>query len=199
MAERINIVLVENSFFITAGFNSLIAEFPGLFLSASYDGSEKNIVQKVLHHKPDLVVLNPALIDVGLFSLIKDFSRGALVAGLVNDKTPENVKSHFDCCLDLSWNKYEIIETFRDFLVKRLKQDDHDKSDTVLSSREQMIVREVVSGLTNQEIADKLFLSVHTVNTHRKNITNKLGIKTVSGLTVYALMNKIVDIHEIRH
>ncbi len=199
MTERINIVLVENSFFITAGFNSLISEFPGLFLSATYDGSEKNIVQKVMHHKPDLVVLNPERIQDGLFSLIKDFSGDALVAGLVNDKTPENVKSHFDCCLDMSLNKYEIMETFREFLVKRLKQDDHARSDAVLSSREQTIVREVVSGLTNQEIADKLFLSVHTVNTHRKNITNKLGIKTVSGLTVYALMNKIVDIHEIRH
>jgi len=52
-------------------------------------------------------------------------------------------------------------------------------------------------GLTNQEIADKLFLSVHTVMTHRKKITRKLGIKTVSGLTVFALMNKLVDIREV--
>jgi len=52
-------------------------------------------------------------------------------------------------------------------------------------------------GLTNQEVAEKLFISVHTVMTHRKNITKKLGIKTVSGLTVYALLNKVIEIQDI--
>ncbi|HJN05399.1 MAG TPA: LuxR C-terminal-related transcriptional regulator [Bacteroidales bacterium] len=46
-------------------------------------------------------------------------------------------------------------------------------------------------------MADKLFLSVHTVMTHRKKITRKLGIKSLSGLTVYALMNNLVDIREV--
>jgi DNA-binding CsgD family transcriptional regulator len=43
-----------------------------------------------------------------------------------------------------------------------------------------------------------LFLSVHTVTTHRKNITKKLGIKTVSGLTVYALLNKIIKMDDLQ-
>ena len=66
-------------------------------------------------------------------------------------------------------------------------------NDHKLSGREVEILQHVASGLTNQEIADTLFLSVHTVTTHRKNITKKLGIKSVSGLTVYALMNKLVS------
>lgn len=67
---------------------------------------------------------------------------------------------------------------------------------SVLSEREKNILREVALGLTNKEIADKLFISVHTVTTHRKNITQKLGIKTASGLTIYAILNGIISIGE---
>ncbi len=66
-----------------------------------------------------------------------------------------------------------------------------------LTEREITILKHITLGLTNQEIAEKLFLSVHTVMTHRKNLTKKLGIKTVSGLTVYALLNKIIEIQDI--
>ncbi len=64
-----------------------------------------------------------------------------------------------------------------------------DIPDTVLSDREKQIITEVARGLTNKEIADKLFISVFTVTTHRKNISRKLGIKSIAGLTAYALMN----------
>jgi DNA-binding CsgD family transcriptional regulator len=52
-------------------------------------------------------------------------------------------------------------------------------------------------GLQNKEIADKLNISIHTVITHRKNITNKLSIKSISGLTVFAILNGIIEIDSI--
>ncbi len=67
----------------------------------------------------------------------------------------------------------------------------------VLSEREEIVLREVALGRTNKEIADNLCISAHTVITHRKNITRKLGIKTVSGLTVYAMLNNLIQIDEI--
>jgi regulator of cell morphogenesis and NO signaling len=67
-----------------------------------------------------------------------------------------------------------------------------------LSDRELEVLREVVHGCINKEIADKLFISTHTVITHRKNITRKLGIRTVAGLTVYAILNNIISIHEVK-
>ena len=51
----------------------------------------------------------------------------------------------------------------------------------------------VARGLTNREIADQYFISIHTVISHRKNITRKTGIKTIAGLTVYALLNNMIS------
>ena len=74
---------------------------------------------------------------------------------------------------------------------------EEEESGSILSDREKEIVAEVARGLTNKEIADKLFISVFTVTTHRKNITQKLGIKSIAGLTVYALMNGLIRQDEI--
>lgn len=66
-----------------------------------------------------------------------------------------------------------------------------------LSIRETDVLQLIVKGSTNKDIADKLNISLNTVLTHRKNITTKLGIKTVSGLTFYAIMNGIISGDEI--
>lgn len=66
-----------------------------------------------------------------------------------------------------------------------------------LSSREIDVLQQIVKGGTNKEIADHLNISLNTVLTHRKNITSKLGIKTVSGLTFYSIMNGIISGDEI--
>ena len=60
-----------------------------------------------------------------------------------------------------------------------------------LTKRETEVLRLLTQGLLNKEIADKLGISLHTVISHRKNIISKLGIKTVSGLTIYAMMHGI--------
>ena len=59
-------------------------------------------------------------------------------------------------------------------------------------------MRYVVKGFTNKEIADKLYLSPHTVITHRRNIARKLDIHSSTGLTIYAIVNKLVDLSDIR-
>ena len=66
-----------------------------------------------------------------------------------------------------------------------------------LSAREKEILVSVAKGLLNKEIADKHNISINTVITHRKNITRKTGIKTVPGLTVYAILNNLIDINSI--
>ena len=62
-----------------------------------------------------------------------------------------------------------------------------------LSQRENDVIRLVAIGRSNKEIAEELFISVHTVISHRKNISSKLGIKSASGLTIYAVINKLIS------
>lgn len=75
----------------------------------------------------------------------------------------------------------------------------HNRSDgNELSQREIDVLCLLAKGLTNKEIADRLFISINTVLTHRKNISAKLGIRSISGLSVYAIMNGyITDIPDI--
>ena len=78
------------------------------------------------------------------------------------------------------------------------KEEESTPESETFSAREKEIIVCVVKGMTNKEIASKLFLSTHTVNTHRRNIINKLQIHSPAGLTIYALVNNIVDINDIK-
>ena len=66
-----------------------------------------------------------------------------------------------------------------------------------LSEREQDVLVQVVHGLSNKEIADVLCISPHTVISHRKHIARKLNIHSTAGLTIYAIVNKLVDINTL--
>ncbi|WP_099464185.1 response regulator transcription factor [Parabacteroides provencensis] len=86
-----------------------------------------------------------------------------------------------------------IIEQLQQYLVTDTPNTSSGDNNKELSSRETDVLQLIARGITNKEIADKLNISLNTVLTHRKNITAKLGIKTVSGLTFYAIMNGIVS------
>ncbi len=66
-----------------------------------------------------------------------------------------------------------------------------------LSERERDVLIQIVNGLSNKEIADTLCISIHTVITHRKNITRKLNIHSTAGLTIYAIVNKLISLDNL--
>lgn len=88
------------------------------------------------------------------------------------------------------WNKDKIISSFSD-IISKLNKDKNIHNE--LSKREIDVLKLIVKGYINKEIAETLNISFNTVLTHRKNITSKLGIKSISGLSVYAMMNGIID------
>ncbi len=79
-------------------------------------------------------------------------------------------------------------------LALEQERSNKDNAADVLSEREKEVLIQVAKGLSNKEIADVLFLSTHTVITHRKNIAAKLNIHSTAGLTIYAIANGLVTI-----
>jgi regulator of cell morphogenesis and NO signaling len=79
-----------------------------------------------------------------------------------------------------------------------MDDDDHQQQLDMLSEREKEIIRYVAQGLSNKEIADKLCLSVHTVTTHRRNLSAKLDIHSPAALTIFAILHNLVDLNEVK-
>ena len=97
--------------------------------------------------------------------------------------------------------KIEISDSVKEAAADERKADGDiaaDDPQLVLSQREREIVACVACGMSNKQIADKLFLSIHTVTTHRRNICSKLQIHTPSGLTIYAIVHKLVKLQDIK-
>ncbi len=199
MIERLTVVLVECSFLLRAGIENLLGELPGLMLKEVFDGTEKQLPGKVMALKPDLVIVNCNLEQKKLFQLVNTMNGEPSIVqvGLVDDSIPLNIRSRFHHVLHAGEGKFELLEALRKIIGHRPEKNGSGNDPQNLSARELTVLKKVALGHTNQEIADELFLSIHTVMTHRKNITRKLGIKTVSGLTVYALMNKLVAMDDV--
>ncbi len=91
----------------------------------------------------------------------------------------------------------ELLDLLNNLLEEKLHQQKAQNSKAALSEREQEVLTLIAKGEMNKTIADKLNISLNTVLTHRKNITAKLNIKTVSGLTVYAILNGLISADEV--
>lgn len=93
----------------------------------------------------------------------------------------------------------EILEEKIGIQEEPTVKEEATRTEDTLSDREREIVHCVVCGLSNKQIAEQLFISLNTVLTHRKNIARKLNIHSVAGLTIYAIVNKIVNIDELQN
>jgi DNA-binding CsgD family transcriptional regulator len=117
----------------------------------------------------------------------------SMVRILISDAEPGSEKNfRFSEIIDPSDHEKNIIRKLEKQLSLIYRQKEGPDSPEGISDREKEVLRLVALGLTNKEIGEKLFISSHTVITHRKNISAKLGIKTIAGLTVYALINHLI-------
>lgn len=106
---------------------------------------------------------------------------------LIREKIAENDAL---TAIDPSISESELVDAFNRIVFSESITNEPQRS--ALSQRETDVLKGIVAGKINKEIAADLGISINTVLTHRKNITSKLGIKSVSGLSIYALMNNLV-------
>ncbi len=146
----------------------------------------------------DVVLIDPQVFDYEsrrkARSILDDYTDAAVVA-LETVAMGDDVLKQFDEVVSLYDVPTAVIRKMRASISSR---DEVSRTEgNELSSREKEILVSVAKGMLNKEIADKYNISIYTVITHRKNITRKTGIKTVAGLTVYALMNNLIDINSV--
>ena len=192
------LIIVEPSPIVSAGLASYFDDIKQVSIVSQLDRIDR-MEEKLAAFNPDVLIINPLLIaydtNEQFLKICRDFSNVIPVA-LVTSYVDAGILKQFKDVIEINDSKQKVVTKIFNLLSdNKLNQDKPDSIE--LSNRETDVLVALVKGLTNKEISDKLFISVHTVITHRKNIVRKTGIKSVSGLTVYALLNNLVDEAEI--
>ena len=192
-----SILIAEKSDIIRTGIRYILHELDKNLIVKDIVRAEK-LKKTIEKEKPYLVFLNPSLIpeqyQLDISKIVKTKEKPVFIA-IETCETTKNILGHFNEILNFTTSKDDIAKILRKYSLPETKNLSKESKNSELSNRERDVVKEIALGLTNQGIADKLFLSVHTIVTHRKNITKKLGIKTTSGLTVYAIINNLIEIN----
>lgn len=199
-SATIKLVIADNSPIVRSGLIAVLRHIPGLKIQPYEVQTQSSLQNYIFMHEPDLVIVNP--IFDGWFD-IKAFKAGlkktsikfmALLSAVIDSAV---LKDYND-----SFTIYDDMEQISTKIAKLLSEDsDKDQSaeNENLSQREKEIIVGVVKGLTNKEIADKLCLSIHTVITHRRNVSRKLQIHSPAGLTIFAIVNGLVELNDIKN
>lgn len=194
--RRLRVAIIEPSAIIAEGFAALAGR-SGEF-EVVYSGSDlRTLVERFAVIEPDLVVVGSQLVgglSQSLRSLYPDL-QGVALALLSTTVCDEELLRQFDGVVNIYDGQVQIIRKLQAAVEQGETNPYSDSHD--LSERERDVLILVAKGLANKEIAEQLNISIHTVMSHRKNITHKTGIKSVAGLTVYALLNNLLDQNDV--
>lgn len=154
------------------------------------------LVESTRELVPDLLIVSPTVLSDPMVPTFREvLGRQELrIVSYCTTLVEADMTKHFNGKILSTDGENEVANV----LESVLEVESNDATEMLLTPREQEVVVAVVKGLTNKEIADTLFLSTHTIITHRRNIARKLNIHSPSGLTIYAIMNKLVTLDEIK-
>lgn len=197
MRALISVLVVEPSEIVCEGIKVLLEEAGGFnVLVPMHDAS--SLEERLPVVRPDVLVLNPTLLSSmprQQLSTLAQVRPGMPVVALVYQYVDMNLLGLFRYQLDIRANRSAVTALLRSAVENGASEKKvvEPAEDYELSERETDVLVLVAKGLSSKEIADRLNISVHTVNSHRKNITHKTGIKSVAGLAVYAMIHNLMD------
>lgn len=194
--SKFNIIIIEPSAIIVRGLSAILGESDLFRIMSTFSDVAKYQEQNTFRDMIDIVVINPSLISYGKRGTIRTlFAEARLVALLYNYIDKETL-GQFDDSIEVYDKPSKILHTLEQAACNdKSSRAGSDAGD--LSDREREILISVAKGMINKEIADRHSISIHTVMAHRKNISRKTGIKSVSGFVVYALLNNLIEEHEV--
>lgn len=170
---------------VTEGLGVMFRQSPH-FVCADVATTADHAYHLARHHGASLLLADPQLLGPAL----AERPEGLTVVALVCHYVEQAQLAEYAGVVELSFRPRQIDEV----LMRAVQTDEPEAapSSYELSQREREVLVLVAQGMQNKEIADKLCISVHTVMSHRKNIVAKTGIRSVAGLTVYAMVNKLI-------
>ena len=196
--EVIRIAIAESSIIIRNGVITTLKRIPELNVHPLEITSMDALHECMRVHTPDILIVNPSFggwFDITAFKEEYQNMHIKCICLLCTVFDSNLLKSY-----DENFCVYDNVTTIGD-KINRLQhisvEEGIDGEQEALSQREKEIIICVVKGMTNKAIADKLYLSIHTVITHRRNIARKLQIHSPAGLTIYAIVNKLVELQDI--
>lgn len=197
--EVIRIAIAEASVIIRGGLTAALKRLPNVKVQPIELLSIEALHDCVRTQCPDMLIVNPAFgdyFDVGKFREETSGKKIRVIA-LVTSFVDASLLSKYDESISI-FDDLERLSKKISGLLNVPSEEEELESQDALSQREKEIVICVVKGMTNKEIAEKLFLSIHTVTTHRRNISKKLQIHSAAGLTIYAIVNKLVTLNDVK-
>lgn len=197
MRETIKrILIIEPSVIVAEGFRHIVDNLAEYTVTGILQDLGEDMETTLDDYDADLLVVDPAIFDTRTRSDGKDLIKNWInvpVIALITNAMDASLISAYDGAIYLTDKSDEIEQKLS--ATMRSNPSDQRGDGEELSAREKEILVCVAKGLLNKEIADHFNISIYTVITHRKNITRKTGIKTVAGLTVYALLNNLIDMN----
>ena len=197
--EVIRIAIAETSVIIRGGLTAALKRLPNVKVQPIELLSIEALHDCVRTQCPDMLIVNPAFgdyFDIGKFREETSGKKIRVIA-LVTSFVDASLLSKYDESISIFDDLERLSKKISGLLNVPSEEEDLENQDA-LSQLEKEIVICVVKGMTNKEIAEKLFLSIHTVITHRRNISKKLQIHSAAGLTIYAIVNKLVMLNDVK-
>ena len=197
MKPLVSVLIVEPSEIIFEGLRTLLEETGGYnVLSPRHDAT--NLEERLPVIRPDLMIINPTLLSSQPKHQLAEFSSirpGMAIVALVYQYVEMSVLEAFRFVIDIRMSRSLLLSTLTNAMNSEVDElDNAEQTENYeLSDRETDVLVLVAKGLSSKEIADNLHISIHTVNSHRKNITHKTGIKSVAGLAVYAMLHNLIE------
>lgn len=190
---KTNIVIADPYPLIYEGLFHILSNSESPF--SIHKATTLNEIQHIQHQTVvDIVLINPLLVqnNIEQFSKLKAGMEQTIWLAIICAYHPPSILALFSGQIQLSDQPNLILTTIHKHIETDHQQEPGEHS--FLSEREIDVLKLLVTGNSNKEIADILNISAHTVISHRKNISSKTGIKSLSGLTIYAVIKNIISI-----
>lgn len=189
------VMIATPSRMIGQGLAGIIDRLPDFTVAGTVDGMQ-SCIERIGVMMPDVLIVDSSffvpLSRVQIYSAYPELQDKTVVC-LVSNASADWLVRQFDGSIGIYDDEERIGRRLRE-AVENGESEPHRDSNEI-SEREREVLVLIAGGMINKEIADRLNISVHTVIAHRKNISRKTGIKSVAGLTVYAMMNNMLDYH----